>query len=67
MSIQLIPSSTARRIVATDLAAKKPGTGLSPNRADELIGRRLNRNLERDDQILVEYVEPDLAEGKIGK
>lgn len=37
------------RIAAGDLACKRPGTGLSPARLDEVIGRRLLRGLAPDD------------------
>lgn len=34
-----------------DLACKKPGTGLSPERLDDMLGRRLLRDLVRDEYI----------------
>lgn len=36
------------RITGADLDAKRPGTGLPPDKADELIGKILLRDVERD-------------------
>ncbi len=41
----------------TDLVAKKPASGLSPEALPQLIGRRLTRSLERDQRIAMEDVE----------
>jgi N-acetylneuraminate synthase len=35
-----------------DLAIRKPGTGIPPNRLSEFIGRRLRRAVKKDDPIL---------------
>jgi len=34
-----------------NITAKRPGTGLSPMRWDELIGKKANRNFEADELI----------------
>jgi N,N'-diacetyllegionaminate synthase len=36
---------------AGNLTVKRPGTGISPMRWDEIIGRKADRNYERDDLI----------------
>ena len=41
----------------SDLAFKKPGEGISPDKYDLLLGKRLNRALDRDDAILLEYID----------
>jgi N,N'-diacetyllegionaminate synthase len=45
------------RLTEADLALKEPGTGLPASRLDEVIGRRLKRAVERDEQILDEVLE----------
>jgi len=42
-----LPAGT--RLAREHLALKKPGTGLGPDRLPELIGRRLARDLQRDE------------------
>ncbi len=44
-------------LVARDLVAKRPGDGVSPNRIDSLIGKRLTRSVASDDLILLEDLE----------
>jgi N,N'-diacetyllegionaminate synthase len=39
-------------LAADDLSAKRLGQGLSPNRIDELVGRRLTRPLAAEDPVL---------------
>lgn len=39
-----------KKIEASDLAFKRPGTGLSPSHADRLIGTRAQRNIKKDEQ-----------------
>jgi N-acetylneuraminate synthase len=39
------------------VAVKKPGTGLSPDRLDEIIGRRLRRAVEADQLLAAEDIE----------
>jgi N-acetylneuraminate synthase len=39
------------------LAIKKPGTGLAPDRLDDVVGRRLARSVERDHVLMAADVE----------
>ncbi|MND07333.1 hypothetical protein D3C83_292380 [compost metagenome] len=39
------------------LAIKKPGTGLAPDRLDDVVGRRLRRTVEADDVLAAEDIE----------
>jgi N-acetylneuraminate synthase/N,N'-diacetyllegionaminate synthase len=41
------------RLSGADLVAKRPGTGISPNRIDELIGRRLAHDVSADTPIQI--------------
>ncbi len=50
-----LPSGTI--LQEDDLAIKKPGTGIPPDRLQELIGRRLKRALEKDEIIREEDIE----------
>lgn len=43
---------TGETFTEDNLAAKRPGTGLSPMRWDELIGRKADRNYVKDDIIV---------------
>lgn len=45
------------RITADHLALKKPGTGLSPDKLENIIGKILNQSLKVDDQILESHLE----------
>ena len=45
------PSRRGERFSAANLTTKRPGTGLSPMRWDELLGREASRSYERDDAI----------------
>jgi sialic acid synthase SpsE len=45
------------RLVASDLAAKRPGDGVSPNRIAEFQGRQLKRAIEADSLVLLEDLE----------
>jgi sialic acid synthase SpsE len=42
---------------ADDLAIKKPGTGLPPDRLPELIGKRLSRAVAEDQLLAAEDIE----------
>jgi N,N'-diacetyllegionaminate synthase len=44
-------------LAATDLAIKKPGTGLPPERLAELVGRTLRRPVEADQLLAAEDVD----------
>lgn len=46
------------RITAGDLAMKKPGTGIPPARLGEVVGRRLRRDIRRDEQLRDEDLDP---------
>jgi N-acetylneuraminate synthase len=57
-------SVVARRALAQgtvlspdDLAIKKPGTGLSPDRLPDLVGKRLARAVEEDQLLVADDVE----------
>lgn len=39
------------RFVERNITVKRPGTGICPMRWDEIIGRRANRNYEKDDML----------------
>ena len=40
-----------------DLSFKRPGTGLEPSSYNKLIGKRLKRNLDYDEQIKLSDLE----------
>jgi N-acetylneuraminate synthase len=40
-----------------DLAVKKPGTGLSPDRLPDLVGKRLARAVSEDQLLVAEDIE----------
>ena len=40
-----------------DLTYKRPGTGISPTHWDEVIGKKLNKNLEADSVLLWEFLD----------
>jgi N,N'-diacetyllegionaminate synthase len=44
-----------------DLAIKKPGTGLSPSRLDDVVGRRLARPVTEDHVLSAEDIEGELS------
>lgn len=50
-----LPAGT--RLAREHLAIKKPGTGLAPERLEEVIGRRLTRAVEADQVLGVEDIE----------
>ena len=50
-----LPAGTVLR--GEHLAIKKPGTGLSPDRLNDVIGRRLSRSVERDHVLMPADVE----------
>lgn len=50
-----LPAGTV--LAREHLAIKKPGTGLPPDRLDEVIGRRLRRSVEADDILSAEDIE----------
>lgn len=43
--------SAGEVVTAEDLAFKKPGTGIPATRIDSVVGRRVTRNLEPDEQL----------------
>jgi N,N'-diacetyllegionaminate synthase len=43
---QALPAGAVLR--RDQLAIKKPGTGLSPDRLDDVVGKRLRRSVEAD-------------------
>jgi len=45
------PIKTGERFSADNITAKRPGTGISPMRWDEVIGQIAQKNYERDDLI----------------
>jgi N-acetylneuraminate synthase len=47
-----------RVLSVTDLAAKKPGTGLRASQMGSLVGRRLKRAVRRDQQLSLDDLEP---------
>jgi N-acetylneuraminate synthase len=52
---QALPAGTV--LTRDHVAIKKPGTGLSPDRLDEVIGRRLRRAVEVDQVLAAEDIE----------
>jgi N-acetylneuraminate synthase len=52
---QALPSGAV--LERRQLAVKKPGTGLSPDRLDEVVGRRLRRSVEADHVLTADDVE----------
>ncbi len=44
-------------ITQEDLYAKRPGTGISPDKYREVIGKRLNKDIDMDGIILREYLD----------
>jgi N,N'-diacetyllegionaminate synthase len=46
-------------LAVEDLAAKRPGTGISPMEIDALVGRRISRDLEPDHLLRLEDLAPD--------
>jgi N,N'-diacetyllegionaminate synthase len=49
--------AAGHRLEAGDLAAKRPGDGIAPNRIAEIVGRRLRRTVEADAPVLPEDTE----------
>jgi sialic acid synthase SpsE len=45
------PIAKGEMLTEKNITAKRPGTGISPMRWDEIIGRRANRNYEQDEFI----------------
>ena len=45
-------------LTEADLATKRPGDGLLPNRIGKVLGRRLARPLQTDDPVRLEDIEP---------
>ena len=43
-----------KKLTKDDIDFKRPGTGISPDRLDILIGRKLKRRLEADRMISLE-------------
>lgn len=52
---QALPVGTV--LTREHLAVKKPGTGLAPDRLDEVVGRRLRRSVEADQVLAAEDIE----------
>lgn len=52
---QALPAGTV--LVREHLAIKKPGTGLAPERLEEVLGRRLRRAVEADQLLTVEDID----------
>lgn len=52
---QALPAGTV--LAREHLAIKKPGTGLSPDRLDEVVGRRLRRRVEADQVLAADDIE----------
>ena len=50
-----LPAGTV--LARAHLAIKKPGTGLAPERLDEVVGRRLARPVERDQVLTADDIE----------
>ncbi|HEY5153462.1 MAG TPA: N-acetylneuraminate synthase family protein [Acidimicrobiales bacterium] len=56
------PLAAGSVLTAADLVAKKPGTGISPTRRAELVGRRLVRDLPADHLVeLADLADTDAA------
>ena len=51
------PLAAGTVLTREHLAIKKPGTGLDPDRLDDVIGRRLSRSVERDHVLMAADVE----------
>jgi len=45
-----------KKLIKSDLDVKRPGTGIPPNKLNDLIGRTLIRNVERDRLIIEEDI-----------
>jgi len=45
------------RLVETDLALKKPGTGIPAARMSQIVGRRLKQNITADTMLAEEHFE----------
>lgn len=50
------PLEAGAVLAASDLLAKKPGTGISPDRVGEVLGRRLSRPLALDELLTEEHL-----------
>jgi N-acetylneuraminate synthase len=55
VTTRTLPAGTV--IEPQHLAVKKPGTGLSPDRFDDVVGRRLARPVSRDQVLLADDIE----------
>jgi N,N'-diacetyllegionaminate synthase len=51
-----LPAGTVVR--AEDLGAKKPGTGVPPERASEIVGRRVRRDVRKNELLSEDDLEP---------
>ena len=51
------PLAAGTVLTREHLAIKKPGTGLAPDRLDDVVGRRLSRSVERDHVLMAADVE----------
>jgi N-acetylneuraminate synthase len=56
------PRSAGAVVTEADLVAKKPGTGISPARRDEVVGRRLARDVAADHLLTLDDLEPEHRE-----
>ena len=55
VAAEALPAGTV--LAQKHLAIKKPGTGLAPDRLDEVVGRRLRRHVEVDQVLVAEDIE----------
>lgn len=46
------------QLIASDVVAKRPGTGLPPSEFDSVIGCRLRRDIGKDEQLAWELLDP---------
>ena len=54
------PMPRGARLAETDLDAKRPADGISPLRLDEVLGRRLTRDVEADAILMPDDLDPPL-------
>ncbi len=60
MRRSLVASRTMKSgevITETDIYAKRPGTGISPDRYNEIVGKKINRDLDADDMFCWECLD----------
>ena len=54
IAVRDLPKGTIIR--AEDLYAKRPGTGITPDKMDEVVGKTVNRDIEADTLIMPEDI-----------